>query len=328
MAISGCRCVVRRGAIDQQGLGRAADAGAPQLGVHHDGLGHVERRRLVDVDVADAFEMREHRHARLALHARDQAFAAARHDDVDIAVEALQHHADRAAVAGRNQRDRGLRQIGFAQPFGQSGMDGARRAMAVGAAAQDHGVAGLQGQRAGVGGDVGPAFVDHADDAERHLDALDGHAVRPRPGFGDPADRIGKAAHHVEAFGHRLDALVVQGRAGRAWRRSGRRSCRRPDPRRWRRGSRICWREWPTPWRRARDPSAPSRRAPAPGRRPWRAARCRSWSRRYRSIPRWFSAARSLSVSYARSGDYTTFYHVHAGFSPATGRADRSPAGV
>ena len=90
-------------------------------------------------------------------------------------------------------------------------MDGARRAMAVGSATQDHGVAGFHGQPAGVGGDVGPALVDHADDAERHLDALDGHAVRPRPGFGDPADRIGKAAHHVEAFGHRLDALVVQG---------------------------------------------------------------------------------------------------------------------
>ncbi len=96
------------------------------------------------------------------------------------------------------------------KPLGQRGMDRARRAMAVGAAAQDHGVAGFQGQRAGVGGDVRPALVDHADDAERHFHALDGHAVRPRPGFGDPADRIGEPAHHVEAFGHRLDALVVQ----------------------------------------------------------------------------------------------------------------------
>ena len=43
---------------------------------------------LVDIDVADAFEMREHRHARLGLHARDQALAAARHDHVDRAVEA------------------------------------------------------------------------------------------------------------------------------------------------------------------------------------------------------------------------------------------------
>ena len=82
----------RHGAIDQQRLGRAADAGAPHLGVEHDGLGHVERGGLVDIDMADAFEMREHRHARFGLHARDQALAAARHDDVDGAVETVQHH--------------------------------------------------------------------------------------------------------------------------------------------------------------------------------------------------------------------------------------------
>ena len=85
------------------------------------------------------------------------------------AVEALQHHADRGAVAGRHQRDRSLRQVGFAQALGERGVDRARRAVAVGAAAQDHGVAGLERQRAGVGGDVRPALVDHADDAERHL---------------------------------------------------------------------------------------------------------------------------------------------------------------
>ena len=71
--------------------------------------------RLVDVDVADAFEMREHRHARLRLHARDQALAAARHDDVDIAVEPAEHQPDRGAVAGRDELDGGLRQTGLAQ---------------------------------------------------------------------------------------------------------------------------------------------------------------------------------------------------------------------
>ena len=105
----------RRRAIDQQRLGRAADAGAPHLGVEQDGLGHVELGRPVDVDVADALEMREHRHPRLRLHARDQALAAARHDDVDRAVEAREHHPDRGALARRHQRDGGLRQGGRAQ---------------------------------------------------------------------------------------------------------------------------------------------------------------------------------------------------------------------
>ena len=93
--------VVGAGAVDEQRLGRAAHAGAPHLGVEHDALGHVERSRLVDIDVADAFEVREHRHARFRLHARDQALAAARHDHVDGAVEAGQHQPDRGAVARR-----------------------------------------------------------------------------------------------------------------------------------------------------------------------------------------------------------------------------------
>src|SRR5215216_506032 len=72
-------------AIDQQGLGGAADAGAAHLGVQHDRLGHLEFGGSIDIDVVDAFEMRKHRYARFRLDARDQALAAARHDHVDTA---------------------------------------------------------------------------------------------------------------------------------------------------------------------------------------------------------------------------------------------------
>ena len=115
---SGFRCVVRGRPVDQQRLGRAADAGAPHLGVDDDLLRHLEIGGAVDVDVAHAFEMREHRHARLRLHARDQALAAARHDHVDVAVEAGEHLADRRAVARRHQLDRVFRQAGVAQALG------------------------------------------------------------------------------------------------------------------------------------------------------------------------------------------------------------------
>ena len=64
-------------------------------------------------------------------------------------------------------------------------MDRAAGAETVRAAAQDHRVAGLQAQRAGIGGDVGAALEDHADDAERRAHALDGQAVRPLPALGD-----------------------------------------------------------------------------------------------------------------------------------------------
>ena len=73
--------------------------------------------------MADAFEMGEDRHARLVLHARDQALAAARHDHVDIAVEPRQHLADGGAVAGRHELDRIGRQPGPSQALDQAGVD-------------------------------------------------------------------------------------------------------------------------------------------------------------------------------------------------------------
>ena len=95
-------------AIDQQRLGRAANAGAPHLGVEHDLLRHVEIGALMHVDVAYAFEMGEHRQPCLSLHAPDQIFAAARHDHVDGAAKAAEHEAHRRAVDGRHELDRRL----------------------------------------------------------------------------------------------------------------------------------------------------------------------------------------------------------------------------
>ena len=80
----------------------------------------------------------------------------------------------------------------------------------VGAAAQDRGIAGLQAERAGIGGHIRPAFIDDADDAERHPHALDGQAVRPRPGFGDVADRVGERAHGLDAGGDTFDLGGVE----------------------------------------------------------------------------------------------------------------------
>ena len=99
---------------------------------------------------------------------------------------------------------------GSASPSTMRGVDGAVGALALGAAAQDRGIAGLEAERGGVGRDVGSALIDDADDAERHAHALDRHAVRPRPALGDLADRIGEVADHVDAGRHGGDALVVE----------------------------------------------------------------------------------------------------------------------
>src|SRR3546814_12084891 len=55
--------------------------------------------------MVDAVEMREHGHARLLLHARDEALAAARDDDVDQPLRA-EHRADRGAVLRRPELHR------------------------------------------------------------------------------------------------------------------------------------------------------------------------------------------------------------------------------
>ena len=265
----------RGGAVDQQRLGRAADAGAAHLRVQHDLLRHREVGGLVDIDVHDAFEMREHRHARLGLHTGDQALAAARHDHVDIAVEPGEHQADGGAVARRHQLYGVLGKIGGAQAFGQRRMDRSRGAEAFRAAAQDHGIAGLEAEHRCVRRHVRAAFVDHADHAERHAHALDDHAVRPRPAFHHGADWIGQIAHHRDAVRHRGDALRRRAKGGRGMPRSCRRTSLPPHPRRWRREFPPRCRGSPAPWRRAPCRAAPSARAQARAPRPWHGGRYR-----------------------------------------------------
>jgi hypothetical protein len=89
-------------------------------------------------------------------------------------------------------------------------MQRAVRVLALGAAAQDHGVAGFQAQRAGIRGHIGAALVDDADDAERHDHALDTQTVRPFPPFRHGTDGIRQGAHRLKARGDRLDARGIE----------------------------------------------------------------------------------------------------------------------
>ncbi|MNH86381.1 hypothetical protein D3C73_388390 [compost metagenome] len=70
------------GLVHQQRFGRAADTRASHLGIHDDIFCHVEIGTCVDIDMAEAFEMRKDRYSGLVLHAGDKALAAARNDDV------------------------------------------------------------------------------------------------------------------------------------------------------------------------------------------------------------------------------------------------------
>ena len=204
--------VLRDGPVDEQGLGRAADAGAPHLGVEHDPARHLGVGGGVDVGVAQTFQVRDHRDAAFVLDPLDQAAPAARHDDVDEVVHG-QKDADRGPVAGRHALDRGLRQADLAQPRLQALQDRGRGVKALRAAAQDRRVARLQAQAAGVRGHVGAALVDDRDDPERHRDAGDLEAVGPLPLGQHAPHRVGEAGDGLEAIGHGLDARRVERQA-------------------------------------------------------------------------------------------------------------------
>ena len=181
------------GAVDEQRLGGAAHADAAHLGVDGDPLRHVEIGGGMNIDVADALEMGEHRHARLHLDAADQALAAARHDHIDGAVEPGEHQPDGGAVAGRHHLDRFRRQAGLGQTLDEAAVDGARGTIGVGAAAQDRGIARLEAERPGIGGHVRPALIDDADHAERRAHALDVEAVGAVPAGDHRPDRVGES---------------------------------------------------------------------------------------------------------------------------------------
>ena len=72
-----------------------------------------------------------------------------------------------------------------------------------GAAAQEHGVAGLQADAGGVGGHVGTGLVDHPDHAERHPHLAQLEPVGERAAADHLADRVGQPGDVAQPLGHR-----------------------------------------------------------------------------------------------------------------------------
>ena len=144
---------------------------------------HGEIGRSVDIDMADAFEMGEHRHPRLRLHARDQALAAARHDHVDGAAQARRASAPTAArsVVGTSWIASSGRPAAR-QPLDQAGVDRARRMRRL--SEPPRRITALPALRQSAPASavtLGRLSIDDADDAERRAHALDVQPVGPRP---------------------------------------------------------------------------------------------------------------------------------------------------
>ena len=201
---------VGHGLVDQQRLGGVADAGAVGLGVEHDVEGHVEVGVGVDVDVAVADAGLDDRHRGLLDDRLDQPRSPARDDEVDEPAR-LHEVLGRRPVVGGDLLDGVGREAGRRDRVTHDrddrrvGVRGGRRA------AQQHGVAGLEADAGGVGGDVGPSLVDHADDADRDADLLHAQAVGQRRAAHDLADRVGQAGDVAQTLGERGDAAGVEG---------------------------------------------------------------------------------------------------------------------
>src|SRR5215831_2019754 len=65
-------------------------------------------------------------------------------------------------------------------------------------AAQNCRIAGFEREPAGIGSHIRPAFVDYADNTERHSDALNCETVRPCPFRQNATDRIRESGNRLE----------------------------------------------------------------------------------------------------------------------------------
>ena len=197
------------GSIEQQCLHRPANPGPPHLGVHRDGAGHFRFCGGVNIGVADAVQMREHRHPRIALHPFDQAFAAARYDHVDQP-GSRQHRADSGTILRGEQLHRGG---GDAFRFNPGHKRRVQRAVGMhrlAPAAQQHRIARAQAQRSGIGGDVGTAFVDDPDQPDGNAAAQQFHPRRCGAAGNHLAHRIGQRGNLFDSSGDAFHPAFVQ----------------------------------------------------------------------------------------------------------------------
>ena len=196
----------------QQRLSGVAGAVALRLGVLDDGQSLRRIGGFVEVHMAVAVEVLDHRHTGFGKQARDQPLTAARHDHIDVLAHG-DELADRGPVGGVDHLHHLGRQTGAGQRFLDQRGDRAIAANGLGAAAQDRGIARFKAQRRRVGGHVRTRFVDDADNAQRHAHFSDLDAARAELELADFADRIGQSGDLFNAFSHRLDALLAQGEA-------------------------------------------------------------------------------------------------------------------
>ena len=197
-------------AVHEERFRRVAGGVALGLGVVGDAHGHLEVARIVHVGVADPLEVLDHRDGRLRGEPGDEALAAARNEDVDLALGA-DEGAHEFAVAALEHLHALGRELRFRESVAHEGGEEEIRSEGLRAAAKQNGVSGLDGERRRVDRHVRARFVDHGEDAERHAHAAHDDARRLGHEVFHAADRIGQRRDLTAARRHRGDRFFREG---------------------------------------------------------------------------------------------------------------------
>ena len=195
--------------IDQQRLGRVADARALDLGVVGDRAGHLKIGVLVNVDVAVARRGVHHRHGRHRLQRLLQTLAAPRDHQVHQALGGRQL-GQLGAVSAVEQLDRPLGKPGFAHSLAHDCRQGPVGARGVARSPEHDRIAALQGERGAVHGHVRPRLVDDRDHAERHPDLLHPQAACEHALLDHLAHRVRQRRDVPHPRGHGRHPLLVE----------------------------------------------------------------------------------------------------------------------
>ena len=189
------------GAVHEQRFSGVTGRVALGLGVFSHANGYVEVGFGVDVGVADALKMLDHRNGRFGRETGDEALAAARNKHVDV-VAGPDELAHQGAVGGFDELDGACGEAFFGKgPADKLPEDrvAAKRLMA---AAQDDGVARLDGKGGGVDRHIGTGLVDHGEHAEGHAHAAHLNAAWPEGKIGDSTHGILECGDLAASFGH------------------------------------------------------------------------------------------------------------------------------
>ena len=196
------------GAMAEQGLDGVADRGAGALGIDRDGQRLGKVGSLVHVEVAVACTRLNDGHARILHHRANQSLATAGDEDVHQSPHI--HEGGRTLAVGHADKSD---QIGRKSVLCEGGLHGLHQSRTrmdgLLTAAQNHGVARLEGEGGGIHRNVGACLVDHSHASHGCADVTNAKAVGTH-GLLTRADGIGQGGDLAQSIADGCEARLGQ----------------------------------------------------------------------------------------------------------------------